>query len=133
MTTTTAETNTTTDAAAPRKPRPRRRTPGPWWVPPEQIDPVSQALAAQGTRPEEKSGREPDRARPFATGPPPIDLLDAHRVISQAAAAHLLGVSIDTLARMSARGEGPKRLKLSPRRVGYRLADCLGWLKSCEA
>jgi predicted DNA-binding transcriptional regulator AlpA len=78
-------------------------------------------------------GMTTNHARPFALQPPPIDLLDAHRVISQAAAAHLLGVSIDTLARMSARGEGPKRLKLSPRRVGYRLADCLGWLKSCES
>jgi predicted DNA-binding transcriptional regulator AlpA len=59
--------------------------------------------------------------------------LDVLRILSEPAAAYLLGVSPDTLKRMAVRGEGPPRIKLSPRRVGYRLADCLQFLKAREA
>jgi predicted DNA-binding transcriptional regulator AlpA len=54
-----------------------------------------------------------------------LQSLYADRIISESEACVLLGVSADTLQRRSRRGEGPARLKLSPRRVGYRLADIL--------
>jgi predicted DNA-binding transcriptional regulator AlpA len=62
----------------------------------------------------------------------PISPIDALRILSEPAAAHMLGVSPDTLKRMSARGEGPPRIKLSPRRIGYRLADCLAFIEARE-
>jgi hypothetical protein len=64
-----------------------------------------------------------DQAKAAEDEPPPI---------SESAAARLLGVSADTLRRMSVRGEGPPRIKLSLRRVGYRLANCLAFLKARE-
>ena len=58
--------------------------------------------------------------------------LDLYRMLDEAAAAHVLGVSPDTLKRMSQRGEGPPRIKISPRRVGYRLRDCVAWIEQRE-
>jgi hypothetical protein len=79
-----------------------------------------------------QSGEDVDHARPFARGPP-VDVLDVqlgvHRIISTVAAAHVLGLSPDTLERMSRRREGPPRIKMSPRRCGYRLADCLKYIE----
>jgi predicted DNA-binding transcriptional regulator AlpA len=48
-------------------------------------------------------------------------LLD--RLISERLTAELLGLSPDTLRRLSQRGVGPQRRKVSPRRVGYKLSD----------
>jgi predicted DNA-binding transcriptional regulator AlpA len=62
-----------------------------------------------------------------------LDSLDAHRVISEAAAAHLLSLSVDTLQRLARQGRAPHRIKLSPRRVGYRLSDCIAWLQERSA
>lgn len=56
--------------------------------------------------------------------------LDAYRVLAPAETAALIGVSTDTLLRMDARGEGPPRIRISPRRVGYRLRDCEAWLNA---
>jgi predicted DNA-binding transcriptional regulator AlpA len=50
---------------------------------------------------------------------------DLEKIVSEKEAAELRGVSRDTLRRMAARGEGPKRIKLSPRRVGYKLREVL--------
>jgi predicted DNA-binding transcriptional regulator AlpA len=52
----------------------------------------------------------------------------ANRVVSETVAAKLIGLSVDTLRRACMRGEGPPRLRLSPRRVGYRLRDLDAWL-----
>jgi predicted DNA-binding transcriptional regulator AlpA len=49
-------------------------------------------------------------------------------VVTEAKAAEILGFSVDTLRRIRVRGEGPPRLQLSPRRVGYRLRDLQAWL-----
>jgi hypothetical protein len=49
----------------------------------------------------------------------------AKRVVSEDAAATLLGISPDTLRRTAQRDGKPERLRLSPRRVGYRLSDIL--------
>ena len=51
-------------------------------------------------------------------------------VIAESATANIIGVSTATLRRMVERGEGPRRLKLSARRVGYRLSDLEAWLNS---
>jgi predicted DNA-binding transcriptional regulator AlpA len=59
--------------------------------------------------------------------------LDPHRILSEPAAAHMLGVSPDTLRRMAGRGEGPRRIKLSQRRVGYRLRECIEWIDARAA
>jgi hypothetical protein len=50
---------------------------------------------------------------------------DLDRIISEDEAAKIRGVSPDTLRRNSERGNKPTRLKLSLRRVGYRLREVL--------
>jgi hypothetical protein len=47
------------------------------------------------------------------------------RVLSEQQYAEMDGVSVFTVRRRSARGEGAPRIQLSPRRVGYRLRDIL--------
>jgi predicted DNA-binding transcriptional regulator AlpA len=50
------------------------------------------------------------------------------RIVTEATAAELLGVSAATLRRMASRNQSPPRLRISPRRVGYRLSDIKKWL-----
>lgn len=57
---------------------------------------------------------------------------DTDPVVAERQAASILGVSPDTLRRQVAKGEGPRRLKLSARRVGYRMSDLAEWLRSRE-
>jgi predicted DNA-binding transcriptional regulator AlpA len=45
------------------------------------------------------------------------------RLITERAAAEILGISPDTLRRLNRRGEGPTRRKISPRRVGYKVSE----------
>ena len=47
------------------------------------------------------------------------------RIVSEQEYAALDNVSIDTVRRRSARGEGARRIQLSPKRFGYRLRDIL--------
>ena len=54
-------------------------------------------------------------------------------VISEDDAAKTLCLSKSTLRRMVANGEGPKRLKLSARRVGYRNSDLIDFLSRSGA
>jgi hypothetical protein len=46
------------------------------------------------------------------------------RGINETAAAEILGISVDTLRRMDKRKEGPRRRKVSPRRVSYSEREC---------
>ena len=48
------------------------------------------------------------------------------QIISENEAAKIRGISPDTLRRNSERGGKPERLRLSMRRVGYRLREVLG-------
>jgi len=54
------------------------------------------------------------------------------RVVSLGEAAHLAGVSTDTLRRCHARKE-IKIIKLSPRRVGVRLSDLRAFIDARAA
>jgi predicted DNA-binding transcriptional regulator AlpA len=54
------------------------------------------------------------------------------RIISETEAAGLNGVSRDTFRRRIDRGEGPPKIRMSPRRVGYRLRDVLDDIKQRE-
>jgi predicted DNA-binding transcriptional regulator AlpA len=45
------------------------------------------------------------------------------RLISERTTAEILGISRDTLRRLGQRGEGPRRRKISPRRVGYKISE----------
>lgn len=56
----------------------------------------------------------------------PTETID--RVVSLMEAAHLAGISTDTLRRCHARKE-IKIIKLSPRRVGVRLSDLRAFLE----
>lgn len=50
------------------------------------------------------------------------------QVITKGEAAEMIGVSTDTLDRMHQRGEGPPRVKLSDRRVGFRMRELRAWI-----
>lgn len=49
-------------------------------------------------------------------------------VITREEFAAMLRVCTITIDRMHKAGAGPKRMRLSPRRVGYRLDDVNAWL-----
>lgn len=62
---------------------------------------------------------------------PPIELppeIVLQRVLCERDAAAFVGLSAMTLERMRKLGTAPKHLVLSPRRLGYRVADLLKWL-----
>lgn len=44
-------------------------------------------------------------------------------LITERSTAKILGISCDTLRRLGRRDEGPRRRKISPRRVGYKLSE----------
>jgi predicted DNA-binding transcriptional regulator AlpA len=58
----------------------------------------------------------------------PVDLPD-HAVLSKSQVCSITSLSEDTLARLHRRGEGPERLQLSPRRVGYTIGAVRRWLQ----
>jgi predicted DNA-binding transcriptional regulator AlpA len=53
--------------------------------------------------------------------------IDDLRVITLQEFAESQGISFATLQRMIKRGEGPKIIRLSPRRVGVRVIDGREW------
>jgi prophage regulatory protein len=52
------------------------------------------------------------------------------RVVSRDEAASILGLSTLRLDRLHGEGIGPARIRLSERRVGYRVSDLRAWLDS---
>jgi predicted DNA-binding transcriptional regulator AlpA len=54
------------------------------------------------------------------------------RIISETEAAGLNGLSRDTFRRRTDCGEGPPKIRMSPRRIGYRLRDVLDDIKQRE-
>jgi predicted DNA-binding transcriptional regulator AlpA len=60
---------------------------------------------------------------------PPFPELD--RVVSEAQAAQILGYSKDTLRREFRAGRAPARVRLSDRRIGYRLSAIYRFLEAC--
>jgi len=53
---------------------------------------------------------------------------DPLAVVTEIEAAKLLKVAIVTVRRMRWAGTGPRYVKLSERRIGYRVADLNAWL-----
>jgi predicted DNA-binding transcriptional regulator AlpA len=52
------------------------------------------------------------------------------RIHSEKATAEILGLSVPTLRRLVAGGDGPKRIKLSARRIGYSDTAIAAWLET---
>ncbi len=61
---------------------------------------------------------------PLLEGGDPADLLDTPRL------ANLLGVSVGWLETGRQKNFGPPPVRLPPRKIRYRRADVLDWLKS---
>jgi predicted DNA-binding transcriptional regulator AlpA len=55
--------------------------------------------------------------------------LPDHVVLSKQQACSITSLSEDTLGRLHRRGEGPARIQLSPRRVGYTVGALRSWLQ----
>jgi predicted DNA-binding transcriptional regulator AlpA len=53
-------------------------------------------------------------------------------VLTEKEAAEYVRVALITFRRMRSRGEGPKVLQLSPRRIGFRRATLDAWLAARE-
>jgi predicted DNA-binding transcriptional regulator AlpA len=54
--------------------------------------------------------------------------IESVRVLKRNELLVALDMDKSTLDRMEARGEGPPKTQLSPKRVGYRIADIARWL-----
>jgi predicted DNA-binding transcriptional regulator AlpA len=65
---------------------------------------------------------------PAITTPERLPNLD--RVVSEAQAAKIIGYSKDTLRRQFRAGSAPSRVRLSGRRIGYRLSDIYAFLEA---
>jgi predicted DNA-binding transcriptional regulator AlpA len=50
--------------------------------------------------------------------------------VSEAETAEIIGYSKDTLRREFRAGRAPARIRLSGRRIGYRLSAIYGWLET---
>lgn len=57
-------------------------------------------------------------------------LSDPDRIISPSQFCQLVGISETTRWRQQRNGEGPKAIRLSPRRIGYRASDVASWLQA---
>ncbi len=55
------------------------------------------------------------------------------RIINEKKVADMTGISLATLRRWASVGEGPARIKVGPRRVGYREAEVVEWINSRTA
>jgi hypothetical protein len=70
-----------------------------------------------------------ERTMPRLNPKPPIPtLLSPDQVYSAEVTAQILNISIATLRRMWADGQGPRSRRLSPRRLGVRGRDLLAYL-----
>lgn len=58
----------------------------------------------------------------------PASLPD-HAVLTKSQTCALTNLSEDTLSRLHQRGDGPARVQLSPRRVGYTVGALRTWLQ----
>ena len=59
------------------------------------------------------------------TAPP---IVDPERLLTTPEAASLIGVTGRTLWCWAAKGHGPKRMRIGPRRIWYRAGDVQEWL-----
>jgi predicted DNA-binding transcriptional regulator AlpA len=50
-------------------------------------------------------------------------------ILTRPQACAMISVSEDTLLRLLQKGEGPECVRLSPRRIGYRVGAIRSWLK----
>lgn len=57
------------------------------------------------------------------------DALEDLRVLSEPEAIRLAGISKPTWERMRARGETPPLVRISRRRIGYRVGDLRKWIE----
>jgi len=67
----------------------------------------------------------PSKIRHHPALPALPDELVLERILTEEEYAALDNVSVDTVRRRSARGEGARRIQLSPKRYGYRLRDII--------
>jgi predicted DNA-binding transcriptional regulator AlpA len=58
-----------------------------------------------------------------------IGNLPDQAVLSKTQTCALTNLSGDTLDRLHRRGEGPPRVQLSPRRIGYTVGGLRNWLQ----
>jgi predicted DNA-binding transcriptional regulator AlpA len=59
--------------------------------------------------------------------------LGMNKVLSRRQTSEMLGLSLRTFARLEYAGDVPPRIKLSTRRVGYRLSEVRAWIDAREA
>ena len=59
--------------------------------------------------------------------------LSADPVIPRKAAAGLVGLSESTFDRLRRQGDGPAAVRLSARRIGFRLSDLMAWATNRRA
>ena len=63
---------------------------------------------------------------------PQLTAIELESVVPSREAARMLGLGPRTLEQWRVRGTGPRFIKLSANRAGYRLRDLIGWLAERE-
>ena len=58
------------------------------------------------------------------------DESDANPILTEAEVSRFTRLSTRTLQRLAEDGRGPRRIRLTERRIGYWKADVLDWLNS---
>jgi len=58
-----------------------------------------------------------------------LPALPDYAVLTKAQTCAVTNLSADTLERLHKRNEGPRRVQLSPRRIGYPAGELRAWLK----
>ena len=56
------------------------------------------------------------------------DLPQDHRIVRESEAAAYCGLSLVHFRRLRREQKGPRHVRLSMRRIGYRVRDLLSWL-----
>jgi predicted DNA-binding transcriptional regulator AlpA len=59
------------------------------------------------------------------------DSFQSDRIVSPKMAAAALGISMATLRRLWDQGRGPRKIQISPRRIGVRLRDIHSYIETC--
>jgi prophage regulatory protein len=109
-------------------------------IPTDQLDPISRKLISRGVTTRSRK-RAPGKVHPTvnlnapSTGPPSAEPLrdEEERLIAEPECRRRTGLSRAQRWRLERDGKFPRRLRLGPRTVRWRLSEVLAWIANLPA